>query len=263
MKMKVFASLAQAIGVFAFMFTTAPARAFTMTFDELGNCSSTVGTCSSTKASDPFNLVSGNVLIFTTPSFVFTGIVDVLDPDGITISDRLRWFCSAGAGQCGFANTGQAFANRMIFYSFDDNAPLVPLILSALNTTENADGSFQWVVPPPGVNVYNGLSDAQTPLPAALPLFVGGLALIVLFARRRQYTMPAGSDMTRFAVATLLAVVVASPAFAANEKPKAKADLATCRKLAHDKYFVQNGRALNKAVGQAVKRCMEQGPSAI
>jgi hypothetical protein len=69
--------------------------------------------------------------------------------------------------------------------------------------------------------------------------------------------------MMKLALATLLAVVLATPALAANEKPKGKADLATCRKLAHDKYFVQNGRALNRAVSHAVKRCMEQGPSAI
>jgi hypothetical protein len=132
-----------------------------MTFDEAGNCSSDVGTCSSTTAADPFGLVSGNVLIFATPSFVFAGTTDILDPGGITISDRLRWFCSAGAGQCGSATTGQTFANRMIFYSFDDNTPLAPLVLAALNTTENADGSFQWILPPSGVNVYNGLSDPR------------------------------------------------------------------------------------------------------
>ena len=166
MKAKVFASLTLATGLslLSFIFTAASARAFTMNFDEAGNCSADVGTCGSTTAPDPFGLVSGNVLIFTTPSFVFTGTVDILDPDGITISDRLRWFCGAGAGQCGFATTGQAFANRMIFYSFDDNTPLVPLILSALNTTENADGSFQWVVAS-GANTYNGLSAARDTAP--------------------------------------------------------------------------------------------------
>jgi hypothetical protein len=39
--------------------------------------------------------------------------------------------------------------------------------------------------------------------------------------------------------------------------------LATCRKLAHDKYFVENGRMLNNAVGAAVARCLKNGPSAI
>ena len=188
MKMNLFASLTLATGLslLTLVFTTPSARAFTMTFDEAGNCSADVGTCASHTAADPFGLVSGNVSIFTTPSLVFVGTVDILDPDGITISDRLRWFCSTGAGGCGFATTGQAFANRMIFYSFDDNTPLAPLVLSALNTAENVDGSFQWVVPPPGVNVYNGLSEAETPLPGALPLFATGLGAFGLLGWRRK-----------------------------------------------------------------------------
>ncbi len=52
----------------------APASAFTMTFDELGNCSSTVGTCSSVSAPDPTGTVTGNVLIFTLPALTFSGM---------------------------------------------------------------------------------------------------------------------------------------------------------------------------------------------
>jgi hypothetical protein len=51
---------------------------------------------------------------------------------------------------------------------------------------------------------------------------------------------------------------------AAGEKPEAKAGKGMhCRKLAYEKYHVQDGRALNKAIGPAIQRCKQYGPSAL
>ena len=75
-----------------------------------------------------------------------------------------------------------------------------------------------------------------------------------------------GVVMMKFAIAALLAVVLASPAFAANEKQAdnpAKGKGWHCRKLAYEKYHIQDGRALNKAVGAAIERCKQHGPSAL
>ena len=69
--------------------------------------------------------------------------------------------------------------------------------------------------------------------------------------------------MVKFAIACLLTVFVTTPVFAAAEKPHKKFDLATCRKLAMEKVYIDNGRALNRAVLPAVRRCMHHGPSAI
>jgi hypothetical protein len=75
-----------------------------------------------------------------------------------------------------------------------------------------------------------------------------------------------GAVMTRVALASLLIISLAAPAFAANEKPPAnpaKGKGWHCRKLANEKYHIQDGRALNKGVEAAVQRCREHGPSAL
>ena len=166
----------------------APASAFTMTFDELGNCSSDVGTCSSFVGPDPSGLVTNqNVLIFRLPSLTFSGQVDILDPSSITISDRLRWVPSATGNflQC----LSSACADEMIFYSLDSTgAPadvgLRNFVAAVESTSENPDGSFRWDVPPPGVNHYIGVPNV--PLPAALPLFATGLGALGLLGWRRK-----------------------------------------------------------------------------
>ena len=163
-------------------FAATPASAFTMTFNELGNCSSTVGTCTGVFEADPTLTVTGNVWVFTLPSATFTGNVNVLDPDGVTISDRLRWIdpnnsftsctSTSGLGPC---------ANRMIFYSLDD---VTHAFGSTTETvTENASGIFSYTTPN-GVNTYDGVS--QVPLPATLPLFASGLAGLGLLGWRRK-----------------------------------------------------------------------------
>jgi len=69
-----------------------------------------------------------------------------------------------------------------------------------------------------------------------------------------------GGTMTKTVVACMLAVFLATPVFAAGEK---KVDKETCRRLAMEKYKVQDGRVLNKAIKPAVQRCMQGGPSAL
>src|SRR5215469_11253437 len=128
-----------------------PAAAFTMTFDEAGDCTSTVGTCSSVLEADPTGRVTGDVLVFTLPSLTFTGNVNIFEPDGVTLSDHLRWIDAANSdSSCGESSGLPACANRMIFYSLDDLGGQTPTFTTPSSTNENPDGSFVWVVPPPG-----------------------------------------------------------------------------------------------------------------
>jgi hypothetical protein len=77
--------------------------------------------------------------------------------------------------------------------------------------------------------------------------------------------------MTRLVLASLLAVSLVVPVLAANEKPgAAKSDINPakgkgwhCRKLAYERYHVADGRALNNAIGPAIERCRQHGPSAL
>jgi hypothetical protein len=164
-----------------FALLSTPAAAFTMTFDEAGDCSSTVGTCSGVFEPDPTGKVTGNVLVFTLPALTFTGNVNVFEPDGVTLSDHMRWIDPNNSDT---ACPTSACANRMIFYSLDDLGGQTPTFTTTLSTNENADGSFQWVVPSPGTNVYDGLS--PVPLPAALPLFATGIGALGLLGWRRK-----------------------------------------------------------------------------
>ena len=184
--MKLIAFAASAALALGLGFAPSPASAFTMNFDEFGNCSSTVGTCSSFLGPDPSNLVTNqDVLIFRLPSLVFSGQFDVLDAQG-AISDRLRFVPSDTGNFLQCLSPGPACANEMIFYSLDSTgapADVGPRNFSfaIVSITENRDGSFQFVVPPPGINVYNGQSAAAVPGPvvgAGLPgliLACGGL----------------------------------------------------------------------------------------
>lgn len=67
-------------------------------------------------------------------------------------------------------------------------------------------------------------------------------------------------------VVMAVALVLATPLYAAGEKPPTNSTGGKgyhCRKLAYEKYHVQDGRALNKAVGAAIQRCKQNGPSAL
>jgi hypothetical protein len=97
---------------------------FTLTFDELGNCVSTFGTCPGAVGSDPTGFVSGNVLIYTLPELTFSGSVNVLDASG-AISDRLAFVhidptTGAGSTTACTPGSGNAIcASELIFYSLD------------------------------------------------------------------------------------------------------------------------------------------------
>ena len=166
----------------ALAFIAAPSWAFTLTFDENGNCTG-CGAGTFVYGADPTGAYGGNVLAYILPSLVISGTVGINDPDGRP-SDAIS-FTNANGVLDGGTN-----ADRMIFYSFDNEGLLadVGTILASLIDfpyiiTERADGTFTYDVG----NVYNGLSgDSTTPIPAALPLFAGGLGVIGLLARRRK-----------------------------------------------------------------------------
>ena len=176
-----------AISLALFTFATAPASAFTLSFNEYGNCSTTVGFCSSIVATDPSGKVTtGDVLIYNLPSLTYTGSLGINDPNG-TLSDVLRFVDTTVPGTtCG--PTGPGCANEMIFYSLDNGsapADVGPLSFPNIATflTENADGTFSYTTSN-GHNTYNGVSG--TPLPAALPLFATGLGAMGLLGWRRK-----------------------------------------------------------------------------
>ena len=164
---------ALSVGLYA-LATAAPASAFTITFDEAGNCTGCTGFAYTT---DPSGTFSGKVLIYDLPSAVTFGQANIQDSNG-TISDTLYFFPNQ-----------QGLSTEMIFYSYDTNGLLADVGTTDLfptariGGTEDANGVFLYN---PG-NIFNGVSGVSAvPLPGALPLFATGLAGLGLLGWRRK-----------------------------------------------------------------------------
>jgi hypothetical protein len=102
MKRIALAVLALAVLGIGLTLALAPARAFIMTLtDENGGCTFSAGAmCGGVLAPAPSTgLVTGDVLTYVLPSLVFTGRVLITEPDGITPSDVLQWYCVPPPGR--------------------------------------------------------------------------------------------------------------------------------------------------------------------
>jgi hypothetical protein len=159
----------------------APASAFTITFDENGNCD---GCTFSEYVTDPTGGVLGNALVYGLPDIVVTGDVNIADPSG-AISDMLRFADVLDAN-------GDPVSSYMVYYSYDsmgDLADVGNINISPdafVGTTENADGTFTYFANP---NTYNGISGVSSiPEPSTWALMTLGFAALGFAAYRTKKT---------------------------------------------------------------------------
>ena len=182
-----------------------------LNFDENGNATIALNggptmSLTGTLMVDPSNPGGPMVLTYLLPQPVFSGTVEIVDPDG-TISDAIRFTDSSGV--IDGSATGMEMAagtTEMIYYSnaTPDPGDLVQLadtgypsnlfdgnfFVGPTETIGSGGSGFDYQpggVPYPGNNEYIGVSDvAVVPEPATLTLVGGAIAAMGLAIRRRR-----------------------------------------------------------------------------
>lgn len=178
------------IAVVLWSLVSLPAKAqITLSFDENGNGILNGAPDPGVLAPDPSNGGALALTYFLGGNLVGNGDVGVLDPDGVTLSDAIRFTDDAG-------NLNGISADRLIFYSDNDDVDSpsnladtgfpANLFSGAVGgpVTENADGSFVYNIG----NMYLGFSDsdAAVPEPGSLALVGAGMSSGLLLLRRRR-----------------------------------------------------------------------------
>ena len=151
----------------------APASAFTVVFDQNGDCTGCTGW---TYAPDPTGGFAGDVLTYELPQNVVDGDVNIAAPDGVTIADMLRFY------------DGDDGNSYMIFYAYNDLGNLasvgdINITPDAfIGTLADAKGTFTYDVG----NVYIGLG--AVPEPSTWALMGLGFAGLGFAAYRTKKT---------------------------------------------------------------------------
>ena len=136
----------------------------------------------------------GSYLTFDLPQPVYPGDVAIVEEDGKTIGDGLRF----GGPTVTTDGSGNPMVKEMQFYSTDTWEGLkadtgFPTTWSSANyevgPTENANETFQFVAgdgEPSDTNFYNGISGVPEPSRLIALLGCAGMGLIGLVWRRKQ-----------------------------------------------------------------------------
>ncbi len=182
------------IGTLAFLVAPNAHAQFTFTFDENGYGlynNGSVHVITGTMLADPtnpgFNVLTYNLSAFQTG--IGCGTVLVLNEDGTTVSDAIRFTNAAGV-------MSGSYGDRMLYYSADGGTDLadtgLPANLRLGNPGSVIESNGSFVFHAFGPNDYYGTSGdgvpppTHTPEPGTLALIVGSMVAGGTIAKRRR-----------------------------------------------------------------------------